>query len=213
MMGTMMALNVFFVIIPGQRAMVDAMTKGEEPDVSKGAAGSLRSLHNNYFTLPVLYIMVSNHFPFTYGHEAGWAVLAGLAVLGAGVRHWFNLTGRGEKNVWILPAAAVAMGALAFVSHGPRESSGVEAPAFAEVQTVVNARCVACHADNPTWPGMYANPKGVNLETPDNIVRNARGIKAQAVDSQIMPLGNLTEITDAERALLGAWVDAGAPLD
>ena len=77
MMGTMMALNVFFVIIPGQRAMVDAMTKGEEPDVSKGAAGSLRSLHNNYFTLPVLYIMVSNHFPFTYGHEAGWAVLAG----------------------------------------------------------------------------------------------------------------------------------------
>jgi len=213
MMGTMMALNVFFVIIPGQRAMVDAMTKGEEPDVSKGAAGSLRSLHNNYFTLPVLYIMVSNHFPFTYGHEAGWAVLAALAVLGAGVRHWFNLTGRGEKNVWILPAAAVAMGALAFVSHGPRETTGAEAPAFAEVQTVVNARCVACHADNPTWPGMVANPKGVNLETADNIVRNARGIKAQAVDSQIMPLGNLTEITDAERALLGAWVDAGAPLE
>ena len=118
-----------------------------------------------------------------------------------------------KRQVWILPAAAVAMGALAFVSHGPRESSGVEAPAFAEVETVVNARCVACHADNPTWPGMYANPKGVNLETPDNIVRNARGIKAQAVDSQIMPLGNLTEITDAERALLGAWVDAGAPLD
>ena len=211
MMGTMMALNVFFVIIPGQRAMVDAMTKGEDPDVSKGAAGSLRSLHNNYFTLPVLYIMVSNHFPFTYGHEVGWAVLAALALLGAGVRHWFNLSGRGEKNVWILPAAAVAMGALAFVSHGPREGTGAPAPAFAEVQGVIEARCVACHAEAPTWPGMQANPKGVNLETADNIVRNAQAIKAQAVTSQIMPLANVTKITDEERALLGAWVDAGAP--
>ncbi len=135
MMGTMMALNVFFVIIPGQRAMVDAMSRGEEPDVSRGAAGSLRSLHNNYFTLPVLFIMVSNHFPFTYGHEAGWAVLAALCVIGAGVRHWFNLRGKGHLNAWILPVAAVAMMALAFVSHGPRASVDVaNAPAFAEVE-------------------------------------------------------------------------------
>jgi uncharacterized membrane protein len=214
MMGTMMALNVFFVIIPGQKAMVDAMSRGEEPDVSKGKAGSLRSLHNNYFTLPVLFIMISNHFPFTYGHELGWVVLAALAIIGAGTRHWFNLSGRGEKNVWILPVAAIAMCALAFVSHGPREAvDAADAPAFAEVQSVIEARCVACHAAAPTWPGMQSNPKDVNLETADEIVRNAQAIKAQAVTSQVMPLANVTKITEAERALLGAWVDAGAPRD
>ncbi|MEC7947350.1 MAG: urate hydroxylase PuuD [Myxococcota bacterium] len=214
MMGTMMALNVFFVIIPGQRAMVDAMTRGEEPDVSKGAAGSLRSLHNNYLTLPVLFIMISNHFPFTYGHESGWVLLAALALIGAGVRHWFNLSGRGERNVWILPVAAVAMSALAFVSHGPSPpAETAEVPAFAEVQGIVEARCVACHADAPSWPGMPANPNGVNLETASAIVRHAQAIKAQAVTAKVMPMGNVTKITAEERALLGAWVDAGAPTE
>ena len=113
MIGTCMAANVFFVIIPGQRAMVEATEKGEEPDVSKGEAGSFRSLHNNYLTLPVLFIMISAHFPMTYGHAANWAILAALALLSAGVRHWFNLRGQGHRNVWILPSVrSLASGLL-----------------------------------------------------------------------------------------------------
>ena len=212
MMGTMMALNVFFVIIPGQRAMVDAMTRGEAPDVSKGQAGALRSRHNNYFTLPVLFIMVSIHFPFTYGHELSWAVLVGLCVIGAGVRHWFNLRGMGHVNTWLLPAAAVAMVALAYVSHGPQKQiEGIEAPAFSEVQRIVNERCVACHASAPTFPGYVEPPLGFRLETPELIVANAAKIHAQSVATQIMPIGNLTQMTDEERAVLGQWFAAGAP--
>ncbi|MFT4623491.1 MAG: putative membrane protein [Myxococcota bacterium] len=213
MMGTMMALNVFFVIIPGQRAMVDAMSRGEEPDVSRGAAGSTRSLHNNYFTLPVLFIMVSNHFPFTYGHSAGWAVLAGISVIGAAVRHWFNLRGKGELNAWILPVAAVAMAGLAFVSHGPRASvAAADAPPFAEVQAIINSRCVTCHAPEPVFPAYTEPPLGLDLTQPEAIAANAEKIHAQAVATQVMPLGNVTQITDDERALLGRWIDAGAPL-
>jgi len=212
MMGTMMALNVFFVIIPGQRAMVDAMTRGEAPDVSNGQAGALRSRHNNYFTLPVLFIMVSIHFPFTYGHEWSWAVLVGLCVIGAGVRHWFNLRGMGHVSSWLLPAAAVGMVALADISHGPQKQiEGVEAPAFTEVQRIVNERCVACHASTPTFPGYVEPPLGFRLETPELIVANAAKIHAQSVATQIMPIGNLTQMTDEERAVLGQWFAAGAP--
>lgn len=213
MLGTMMALNVFFVIIPGQRAMVDAMSRGEEPDVSRGAAGSLRSLHNNYLTLPVLFIMVSNHFPFTYGHEAGWAVLAAISVIGAGVRHWFNLRGKGHLNTWILPAAAVAMFALAFVSHGPRARvAPSDAPDFAEVQAIIEARCVTCHAAQPAFPAYTEPPLGLILTTPESIASNAEKIHAQAVATHTMPLGNVTQITESERETLGKWIDAGAPL-
>jgi len=215
MMGTMMALNVFFVIIPGQRAMVDAMTRGEEPDTSKGAAGALRSLHNNYLTLPVLFIMVSNHFPFTYGHAEGWAVLAAISIIGAGVRHWFNLRGRGHLNRWILPVAAVAMFSLAFVSHGPRPAPapGAEVPSFASVEPIFVAHCQSCHAAEPAFEAYTEPPQGLSLEEPHIIQANAARIRAQAVDAQIMPLGNMTGMTDDERALLGAWIDAGAPLD
>ena len=215
MMGTMMALNVFFVIIPGQRAMVDAMVAGHEPDLAKGRAGSLRSLHNNYFTLPVLFIMVSNHFPFTFGQPVGWAILAGLAVGSAAVRHWFNLRGRGENNVWILPAATVGLFAMAFVVHGPRPAPdpGVEAPAYTEVAALMDAHCISCHQAEPTFPGIAAPPKGLVLTDPVAVQANAAKIRAQAVDAQIMPLGNTTQMTEEERALLGRWIDAGAPLE
>ncbi len=214
MMGTMMALNVFFVIIPGQRAMVDAMTRGDEPDLSRGKAGSLRSLHNNYFTLPVLFVMVSNHFPFTYGHSVGWAVLAAISVIGAGVRHWFNLRGRGELNQWILPVAALAMMSLAFVSHGPPPAPDPTAavPAFSEVRAIIDARCITCHAATPTWTGMTEAPKGLSLESDEVVQKNAALIRAQAVATETMPLANVTGMTPEERALLGRWIDGGAPL-
>ncbi len=213
MVGTMMALNVFFVIIPGQKKMVDALLAGREPEIDAGAAGSLRSLHNNYFTLPVLFIMVSNHFPFTYGHTWGWAVLAGIALLGSIARHAFNLMDRGQDARWILPVAALGMMGLAFVSHGPRPSvEGAEVPGFAEVGPIIEARCVGCHAETPTFEGIAAPPLGLLLETPEQIRQAAPKIQAQAVDTQTMPLGNVTGMTDQERAVLGAWIAGGAPL-
>jgi len=215
MLGTMMSLNVFFVIIPGQRAMVDAMMKGEAPDISKGKAGSLRSLHNNYMTLPVLFVMVSNHFSFTYGHELGWAVLLAISLIGAGVRHWFNLSGKGHHNRWILPVAALAMVSLAYVVHGPKPApeAGATAPSFADVAPIVKERCSTCHSATPTWPGMTEAPKGLAFDDPRDIQRSAALIRAQAVDSEIMPLANVTQMTPEERVLLGAWIDAGAPLE
>ena len=110
-----MAANVFFVIIPNQQKMVDMMIAGKEPDTSLGAAGGLRSFHNNYFTLPALFIMVSNHFPLTYGHEFNWLILLAISLIRDSVRHYFNLKHKGAHNAWILPGATVAMLALAFV--------------------------------------------------------------------------------------------------
>lgn len=114
-LGTIMALNVFFVIIPGQRAMVEAMTQGRAPDPEQGKAGGQRSLHNNYFTLPVLFMMVSNHYPHTFAHAYNWQILIGMTLIGAGTRHYFNTKHQGRHQVWILPVAALAMLALAFV--------------------------------------------------------------------------------------------------
>jgi uncharacterized membrane protein len=214
MIGTMMAWNVFFVIIPGQRAMVDAMSAGREPPVERGAAGSLRSLHNNYFTLPVLFIMVSNHFPFTFGHAFGWIVLALLGLMGALVKHWMNLHERGSHAPWILPAVAVAMITLAFVSHGPPPArADVVAPKFSDVRRVIEQRCVSCHAEKPTQPGILEAPKGFRLDVPAMWTQQAALIHQQAVATEIMPLGNLTGMTTDERALLGAWVAAGAPVE
>jgi uncharacterized membrane protein len=215
MMGTMMALNVFFVIIPSQRKMVDLMVAGKEPPADTGKPGSQRSLHNNYFTLPVLFIMISNHFPFTYAHTWGWVVLVAIAVIGAGVRHWFNLHGKGQRNVWILPVASVAMIALAFVVHGPDLSpapSGADVPSVAQVHAIIKQRCVECHSANPTSELFKIAPKDVMFDTPEQVQRHAPTIKIQAVSTTTMPLGNLTEMTDEERAILGRWIDAGAPL-
>ncbi|MFZ9886101.1 MAG: urate hydroxylase PuuD [Myxococcota bacterium] len=215
MLGTLMAWNVFFVIIPGQRAMVDAMSRGEPPPVQRGRAGALRSLHNNYFTLPVLFIMVSNHFPFTYGHPVGWVVLMVLGGLGAVVKHWMNLHERGQRAPWVLPAVAVGLLALAFVSHGPssRAPAATGVPTLAQVKTVMLKRCISCHAAKPTQPGILEAPKGFRLDVPERWPEQSALIYQQAVLTEAMPLGNLTGMTREERALLGAWIDAGSPLD
>ncbi|MEC7522706.1 MAG: urate hydroxylase PuuD [Myxococcota bacterium] len=212
LIGTMMAWNVFFVIIPNQKKTVAAMEKGEAPDPSLGKAGAQRSLHNNYFTLPVLFIMVSNHYPMTFGHEWNWAILAAIALIGAGVRHWFNLRGQGEKNVWILPAAAVAMVALALVS-APRTQAYEGEATFAMVQDIVARRCVECHAENPASELFVAPPQGVMFEDPQEIEDRASLIYEQVVVTRQMPLSNLTGITDEERAIIGAWYRRGAQRD
>jgi len=213
--GTIMAANVLMVIIPAQRDMVAALAAGRPPDAARGQQGALRSLHNNYLTLPVLFIMVSSHYPATYGHRLNWAILAGLAVIGVATRHWFNLRNQGRRNVWILPAAALALVALALATAprpGPVEPGNGAHVSFAEVRVIVARRCAGCHSSAPTTPGIPAAPLGVLLDTPDEIRANAPRILAVAVDARTMPLGNLTGMTPEERELVGRWIRAGASL-
>ncbi|MFO1305563.1 MAG: urate hydroxylase PuuD [Burkholderiales bacterium] len=209
MMGTIMAWNVFFVIMPSQRKLVEAKEKGVAPDPVYGLRGKQRSVHNNYFTLPVLFIMISNHYPVTYGHKHAWLVLVAVLLIAAYVRHFFNLRHKG-RTVWAIPVtAAMATFALAVVIAPGKPRA---APfTFAEVQKIVGERCATCHAGKPTQPGFNEAPKGVLLDTPALIVANAQKINEQAVLTKAMPIGNLTGMTDAERVLLGAWIAAGAP--
>ncbi len=209
LIGTLMAWNVFFVIIPNQKIVVDAMSKGEEPPAHLGAAASQRSLHNNYFTLPLLFIMVSNHYPMTFGHAQSWAILAGLSLVGAGVRHWFNLRGKGQNNVWILPVAAASMIGLALVSAPERHEYEGEVT-FAMVRDIVERRCVECHSAQPTSELYPVAPQGIMFDEPQQIVDRAARIHNQVVVNQTMPLSNLTGITDEERAIVGAWFTRGA---
>ena len=212
MLGTIMAANVLFVIIPGQRQLVLAKEQGRVPDPVYGLRGKQRSVHNNYFTLPVLLTMISNHYPMTYGHPRAWLVLVCLLLLAAYVRHFFNLRHRG-RTVWVIPAIA-AVGALALaVAIAPERRSGSDDVSFRDVKAIVDARCVACHAEKPRQEGIAVAPKGVVLESPAQIAQNAAAIRQQAVASHAMPLGNLTNMTDDERARLGAWIDAGARVE
>lgn len=213
-LGTCMAANVFFVIIPNQKVMVADMIAGKAPDGALGEAGAFRSLHNNYMTLPVLFIMISSHYPMTYGHGWSWAILAGISVVGAVIRHWFNLKGRGQSNVWLWPLAAAGLIALALITQ-PAKIEAVEGEVdFAtQIHPIVQKRCAPCHAAQTTWPGFNGPQKGILLETPAQIQSNAATILKNAVETQYMPLGNLTQITLEERALLGAWVQSGASID
>jgi uncharacterized membrane protein len=213
--GTIMAANVFRVIIPSQRAMVASLTAGQTPDARRGRQAALRSLHNNYLTLPVLFVMVSSHYPATYGSPWGWAILGALFVIGILVRHWFNLRNAGRRNGWLLPAAVLGLVVLA-VATAPRSGGagpGGGSPAlFADVRVVIAQRCAPCHSSAPTYPGIPAAPAGVTFDTPAEIQARAQRILDRAVTTKTMPLGNLTGITNAERDVLRRWVAAGAPL-
>jgi uncharacterized membrane protein len=208
MLGTIMAANVFFVIIPMHWKLVRAKEKGEEPDPRWNAKGKQRSVHNNYFTLPVVFAMLSNHFPFTYGHTHAWLILVALMALGALVRHYFNLRHTGRNPWWILAAAAAALFALAVAirpTSNAASSSG-PVPTMAEVQAIVANRCAPCHSQTPTQPGYSAPPAGIVLETPAEIEAAASLIKSAAVDSDAMPLANATNMTQAERDTLARWL-------
>ncbi|OLD01323.1 MAG: hypothetical protein AUI99_07515 [Gemmatimonadetes bacterium 13_1_40CM_3_69_22] len=215
--GTIMAANVLMVIIPAQQEMVAALAQGRLPDATRGRQAALRSLHNNYFTLPVLFIMVSSHYPATYGHRLNWLILAGLAVVGVATRHWFNLRNQGRHNMWLLPGAAVALVALALITapHGdgaPSGPAGKPAVSFADVRVIVARRCAPCHSAAPTVAGLATAPLGIALDTPEEIRARAERILAVAVVTHTMPLGNVTAMTDQERALLGNWIRSGATL-
>jgi len=218
--GTIMVANVFFVIIPGQRKMVAAIARGEEPDPIYGIRGKQRSVHNNYLTLPVLFIMISNHYPMTYGHPLNWAILGAIIIAGMLIRHFFNLRHKG-KIVWSLPLGGAAIFAALFAFLLPRGNAGlpplpevaVERATFETVHGIVTQRCTACHAAKPSQPGIAAAPAGVRLESSADIKRWASRVNEMAVIRRTMPQGNLTGMTDEERALLKAWFEGGAKTD
>jgi uncharacterized membrane protein len=213
--GTIMAANVLMVIIPSQRDMVAALAQGRTPDARRGAQAALRSLHNNYLTLPVLFIMVSSHYPETYGQPRSWAILAALSVIGAATRHWFNLRNQGRRNAWLLPAAALGLVALALATaprSGPASAGVAPGVSFADVRVIIARRCAACHSSAPTTPGIPTAPLGMLLDTPEQIRLQAPRMLVRAVETQTMPLGNVTGMTSDEREVLGRWIRAGAPL-
>jgi uncharacterized membrane protein len=211
--GTIMVANVAMVIIPGQRRMVAAMRGGRAPDPMDGKRGKQRSVHNNYFTLPVVFLMVSNHYPVLYTHHQAWAVLALLAAAGVSIRHFFN---RRHKGVlaWQYPAFGVGLlGVVAWWTM-PRlvPLPKVDGPVtFNQVRAIVGQRCVTCHSPAPTFPGIAQPPGGVLLHAPDVLAQNAQRVYQQVVVTRIMPLANATKMTDYERAVIAAWVAAGAP--
>ena len=215
MIGTIMVGNVLMIIIPGQRKLVEAMQRGEVPDAIYGIRAKQRSVHNNYFTLPVLFVMISNHYAMTYGHAYNWLVLAAIMAAGVLIRHFFNLKHKG-RIAWGYPAAGVAIlfcVAVAIAPHPAQSAAPVAATPqdqFAHVQTIINERCTACHSDHPTQPGFAAAPAGILLQTPELVHKNAAKVYQQAVQLKAMPLGNLTHITDEERAAIGAWYESGA---
>ena len=211
MIGTMMVGNVFFVIIPAHRELVRAKQAGREPDPAANERAKLRSVHNNYLTLPVVFTMISNHFPFTYLHSYSWLILVVLLVIGAWIRHFFNLRHAG-RTVWAIPiTAAVAIALLAILIRPQNESvAGTAAVRFGSVAQIVDRRCTACHSLHPTK--VSEAPLGITMDTPVEIQRLAPGIQQQAVDSTAMPLGNVTGMTTAERRLLGRWIAQGAKI-
>jgi uncharacterized membrane protein len=210
MLGTIMAANVLFNIIPAHWELIRAKEGGRTPDAAPGLEAKRRSVHNNYLTLPVVFTMISNHFAFTYEHEHAWLVLVVLTLIGAWIRHFFNLRHAG-RTVWWIPVSAVAAAVLLAVAIRPDEGSGGRPAAPIDEQkavAIVQQRCAPCHSQNPTQEGFDAAPAGVVLETREQIVDQADAVEEQAVRTKAMPLGNVTEMTDEERDTLGAWLDS-----
>ncbi|MDF3889282.1 urate hydroxylase PuuD [Cupriavidus basilensis] len=214
MIATIMSANVLVWIIPGQRKVVAALRAGDPVDPVHGKNAKQRSVHNTYFTLPVLFAMLSNHYSMTYSYKYNWAVLVLIMLAGVLIRQFFILKHKGKINVaW--PAAGVAVLAVVavMIAPQPRETvankEGAAAQvSFTKVQEVINSRCVQCHAAAPKM--MPTAAKGIKLDTADEIKAHAQLIYQQAVQQKAMPLGNVTQITDDERALLGQWFEAGA---
>jgi uncharacterized membrane protein len=210
MLGTIMVANVYFVIIPGQRRTVDAIRAGRSPDPRDGANGKQRSVHNTYFTLPVLFAMISPHYPMTYAGRHGWLSLVAIMVAGAMIRQFFVLRHKGIVRPALPAGALVLSGAVAVALAPAAPTAGGPPVAFSDVRGIIRARCTACHAATPTQPGFAQPPKGVVLETPEQIVALAGKIHETVVVTRYMPIANLTRITDPERETLARWFAQGA---
>jgi uncharacterized membrane protein len=209
MLGTIMAANVLFNIIPAHWELIRAKEAGRAPDAAPGIEAKRRSVHNNYLTLPVVFTMISNHFAFTYEHEHAWLVLVALTLIGAWIRHFFNLRHAGRTE-WFIPITATAAAIILAVAIRPDESGGAPAAPVdaAKAVAIVEQRCVPCHSENPTQEGFDTAPAGVMLDTREQITEQAGAVEEQAVRTKAMPLGNVTGMTDDEREALGAWLDS-----
>ena len=222
MIGTLMTGNVWMVIVPSQHALVEATKTGKEQDATLSIRAKQRSIHNNYLTFPLLFIMLSNHFPAATGHPLNWLVLIAVMVGGAGVRHFMNtryLGGGKElaRAAWLAPA--FVMGGLGVagllvltrieIHSGPKVTGPVP---FSRAQEIIVQRCMSCHSSHPTDDVFKVAPNNVMLETPEQIRLMKDRILQRAVQQRTMPLVNKTKMTDMERAELGAWIEQGAKL-
>ncbi len=204
-LGTIMAANVFFVIIPGQRRMVDAAALGQPPNPEDGIKAKQRSVHNTYFTLPVLFVMTSNHYALTYAHEYNWLILVAISLAGALIRVYFVARHKGKTSpVPIVVAVLILLLVAAAIAPRSRAAT-TETVTLSMIRPVIKSRCTTCHSQNPTHIAFPAAPSGVVLDTDEEILAEALRIHQQTVVLKAMPIGNLTEISDEERALIDAW--------
>ena len=212
LIGTIMAFNVFMVIVPNQKKVVAALLAGEAPDPDLGEVARQRSLHNTYLTLPVLLLMVSGHYPMLTGHPHAWLLVALVIVGGGCARHFLVHVEVGKpfaSVAWALPVIAVALAvAVSMTAPTSPDSNAANPVTDVEVLGITDAHCVSCHAHAPTHQAFSTAPKNIVLETTDDLRRYADLIDLHTVRTRTMPLGNLTGMTDAERARLGAWLAA-----
>ena len=223
--ATIMSANVFMIIIPNQKIVVADLKAGRTPDPKYGKIAKQRSTHNNYLTLPVLFLMLSNHYPLVFATEYNWIIASLVFLMGVTIRHWFNTRHAGKGNPhWTWGATAVLFLIIAWLSTAPMrhaptgEDEGANlspaalvyasAPGFDDVVSIVQGRCSMCHAAEPSWEGMHWPPKNVVLETPAQIAHEARRIAMQAGYTHAMPPGNLTYVEPAERAAIVNWFKA-----
>lgn len=210
MLGTIMVANVFFIIIPSQKAMVNAAKKGLPLNPTLGKHAGLRSLHNNYFTLPVLFVMVSNHFPSTFGNEYPWLVLIIISIGAAGIKHYLNLKERGQLSIWVMPVSILILLAAAFITAPAKNNTACKTDVnISEVYTIVQKRCISCHSSHPTDDVIKAPPNGVVYETPQDIIKLKDKIMQRVVITKTMPQNNKTNMTEEERNLIRCWIEQG----
>ncbi|MCF6280091.1 MAG: urate hydroxylase PuuD [Flavobacteriaceae bacterium] len=211
--GTLMAANVFFVIIPGQKRMVAAAKKGLKPNPADGEAAFIRSYTNNYFTLPVLFVMISNHFPSTFGNNYQWIVLIGITLGSAGIKHYLNLREKEQLSIWVLPISILLLLSIAFVTAPvkPENESCKEIVSFTKIQTIIQNRCTTCHSSNPTDAVWKVAPNGVKYDTPEQIYNMKDKIFQRVIVSKNMPFNNnQTKMTQEERDAINCWISQGA---
>ena len=217
MLGTIMVANVWMIIIPAQQKLVDATKAGTALDARLAFNAKQRSVHNNYMTLPVIFIMISSHYPSTFGHEHAWAVLIVVFIAGALVRHWFNLRNAGRSRIWPIPASVVLILAVMYATLPggtmTAEDEDADPVTFAEAYDIVARRCVSCHAAKPSDENFDKPPKNVVFDTAEQIRDQAPKIRAVAVLTRTMPVGNETRMTDEERHVLGRWIAEGAEIE
>ncbi|TPJ56677.1 urate hydroxylase PuuD [Mesorhizobium sp. B2-7-1] len=220
--ATIMSCNVFMIIIPNQKIVVADLIAGRKPDPKYGKIAKQRSLHNNYLTLPVLFLMLSNHYPLAFGTQFNWVIASLVFIIGVLIRHYFNTVHARKGNpTWTWLGAAVLFMIIIWLSTVPKvltgepKTSAVSAAAqvyiasahFPAVRDTVLGRCSMCHTEEPVYEGIYHAPKGVLLDTDERIAEHAREIYIQAGRAHAMPPANVSHITDQERALLVAWFE------